>query len=158
TGTSSDFRDNWAFGYTPEFTVGVWIGNADGSPMEHVSGVTGAAPILHELFEHLHQRYGTTWYQQPTNVVECWIQRLTGKRLKEPDSSAIKEKFLAQNCPPFESPADYQMLLPSKRAVRLGSEYRDWITSGDNWLGGSVVVCEDVKALRIVFPAPGTTF
>ena len=27
TGTSSDFRDNWAFGYTPEFTVGVWVGN-----------------------------------------------------------------------------------------------------------------------------------
>ena len=33
TGTSSDFRDNWAFGYTPEFTVGVWVGNFDGSPM-----------------------------------------------------------------------------------------------------------------------------
>src|SRR5512137_1905905 len=38
TGTSSDFRDNWAFGYTPEFTVGVWVGNFDGSPMERVSG------------------------------------------------------------------------------------------------------------------------
>ena len=35
TGTSSDFRDNWAFGYTPEFTVGIWVGNFDGSPMKH---------------------------------------------------------------------------------------------------------------------------
>lgn len=49
TGTSSDFRDNWAFGYTPEFTVGVWVGNFDGSPMQNVSGVSGAAPILHSV-------------------------------------------------------------------------------------------------------------
>ena len=39
TGTSSNFRDNWAFGYTPELTVGVWVGNFDGSPMRNVSGL-----------------------------------------------------------------------------------------------------------------------
>lgn len=41
TGTSTDYRDNWAVGYTPEFTVAVWAGNFDGSPMRGVSGVTG---------------------------------------------------------------------------------------------------------------------
>ena len=81
TGTSSDFRDNWAFGYTPEFTVGVWVGNFDGSPMKHISGVTGAAPLLHEVVEHLHKQYGTTWYSVPTNIVECWVHPVTGKRL-----------------------------------------------------------------------------
>ena len=160
TGTSSDFRDNWAFGYTPEFTVGVWIGNADGSPMEHVSGVTGAAPILHELFDHLHGRYGTTWYAQPTNIVECWIQPVTGKRLAEstprPNSSAIKEKFLTQNLPPFEISDDYEMLSSSKQAVRLGGEYRDWFATGDNWLGDSAVLSETKSPLRILFPPPGT--
>src|SRR5207253_2712682 len=50
TGTSTDFRDNWAIGFTPEFTVGVWVGNFDGTPMERVSGVTGAAPVLHDVF------------------------------------------------------------------------------------------------------------
>ena len=111
TGTSSDFRDNWAFGYTPEFTVGVWVGNFDGSPMRHVSGVTGAAPLLHDVVEHLHEHYGTTWYSVPANVVECWIHPVTGKRLdpaatrRIPD--AVREKFLASNLPPLESPADY---------------------------------------------------
>jgi penicillin-binding protein 1C len=81
TGTSSDFRDNWAFGYTPEFTVGVWVGNFNGAPMRHVSGVTGAGPVLHALFEHLRERYGTTWYPTPANIVECAIHPLTGKRL-----------------------------------------------------------------------------
>jgi membrane peptidoglycan carboxypeptidase len=37
--------DNWTIGYTPNIAVGVWSGNADGSPMGNVLGVTGAAPI-----------------------------------------------------------------------------------------------------------------
>ncbi|MBI4769196.1 MAG: hypothetical protein HY784_01980 [Chloroflexi bacterium] len=46
TGTTNDFRDNWTVGYTPVLAVGVWVGNADNSPMaEGVSGLTGAAPI-----------------------------------------------------------------------------------------------------------------
>lgn len=49
TGTSSDYRDNWAVGYTPEFTVAVWVGNPDGAPMRGITGVTGAAPALHEI-------------------------------------------------------------------------------------------------------------
>jgi penicillin-binding protein 1C len=162
TGTSSDFRDNWAFGYTPEFTVGVWIGNADSSPMQNVSGVTGAAPILHDLFDYLHQRHGTTWYQQPTNVVECWINPITGKRLQEPNplwtGDAIKEKFIAQHLPPFECPEDYATNSPAARAVRLGSEYRDWFATGDNWLGDRAVLSETADSLRILFPPPGTTF
>jgi penicillin-binding protein 1C len=160
TGTSSDFRDNWAFGYTPEFTVGVWMGNADGSPMQNVSGVTGAAPILHELFEHLHQRYGTSWYSPPPNVVECWINPITGKRLREPEplwtSGVIKEKFLAQDLPAIESPEDYERLSAATRAVRLGSEYRDWFSSGDNWLGDRAVLSTTTGTLRILFPPPGT--
>ncbi len=154
TGTSSDFRDNWAFGYTPEFTVGIWVGNFDGTPMEHVSGITGAAPILHDLLEHLHQRYGTTWYAAPANVVECWVHPITGKRLSQAQppsgSEAIRERFLAANLPPLESST-----APS--AVLLGDEYRDWFASGDNWLGNRAVLAPGKKSLRILFPLPGTT-
>jgi penicillin-binding protein 1C len=46
TGTSKGFRDNYAVGFTPDFTVAVWVGNFDGSPMEGVSGVTGAGPLF----------------------------------------------------------------------------------------------------------------
>lgn len=42
TGTSTDFRDNWALSYHPDAVIGVWVGNADGSPMQDVSGVSGA--------------------------------------------------------------------------------------------------------------------
>ena len=51
TGTSKGFRDNWTVGYTREVTVAVWAGNFDGSPMEGVSGITGAAPIFRAVME-----------------------------------------------------------------------------------------------------------
>jgi penicillin-binding protein 1C len=59
TGTSKDMRDNWCIGFSARFTVGVWVGNFDGSPMWDVSGVTGAAPLWMEIVEHLQAGAGT---------------------------------------------------------------------------------------------------
>lgn len=49
TGTSSAYRDNWTIGYTREVTVGVWVGNFDRHELRNSSGVTGAAPIFHDV-------------------------------------------------------------------------------------------------------------
>jgi penicillin-binding protein 1C len=51
TGTSKGYRDNWTIGFTREVTVAVWVGNFDGSPMEGVSGITGAAPLFRAVME-----------------------------------------------------------------------------------------------------------
>jgi 1A family penicillin-binding protein len=45
TGTTTDTRDNWIVGYTPNLVTGVWVGNADNTPMVDVSGISGAGPI-----------------------------------------------------------------------------------------------------------------
>jgi penicillin-binding protein 1C len=163
TGTSSDFRDNWAFGYTPEFTVGVWVGNFDGSPMQQVSGVTGAGPILHDLFEHLHSRFGTTWYAIPPNIVECPVHPITGKRLKSNapfNDDFVLDKFVAGNLPPEASPSDYAVghdLNPNNpKPVPLGSEYAAWFATSDNGLGARAVLAPDNDSLRILSPLPGT--
>ena len=49
TGTSKAMRDNWCIGFTRRFTVGVWVGNAEGDPMRAVSGTSGAAPVWREV-------------------------------------------------------------------------------------------------------------
>ncbi len=49
TGTSQAYRDNWTVGYTRAVTVGVWVGNFDRAPLRNSSGVTGAAPIFHDV-------------------------------------------------------------------------------------------------------------
>jgi len=55
TGTSNDKRDNWTIGYTPSYLAAVWVGNNDNSPMNPYlsSGVTGAAPIWHDIMTEL---------------------------------------------------------------------------------------------------------
>jgi len=49
TGTSQAYHDNWTIGYTRDVTVGVWVGNFDRTPLRNSSGVTGAAPIFHDV-------------------------------------------------------------------------------------------------------------
>lgn len=51
TGTTNDIRDNWTLGYTPDLVTGVWIGNADYTPMVSSSGLSGAAPIWSQFME-----------------------------------------------------------------------------------------------------------
>jgi penicillin-binding protein 1C len=55
TGTSKDMRDNWCIGFSPRYTVAVWVGNFEGDSMRTVSGVTGAAPVWAELMDVLHR-------------------------------------------------------------------------------------------------------
>ncbi len=51
TGTTNDFRDNWTLGYTPDLVTGVWVGNADYTPMVGTTGLTGAAPIWSQYMQ-----------------------------------------------------------------------------------------------------------
>ncbi|MEA2755105.1 MAG: penicillin-binding protein, partial [Aliidongia sp.] len=53
TGTSYGFRDAWAIGYSPDWTIGVWTGRADGSPRPGAYGRNTAAPLLFSLFDLL---------------------------------------------------------------------------------------------------------
>jgi penicillin-binding protein 1C len=53
TGTSKDMKDNWCVGFNKDYTVGVWVGNADSSSMENVLGTTGAAPIWRSVVDYL---------------------------------------------------------------------------------------------------------
>lgn len=55
TGTSYGHRDAWAIGVSPEYTIGVWVGNADGEGRNELVGVQKAAPILFDLFNQLPQ-------------------------------------------------------------------------------------------------------
>ncbi len=66
TGTSKDMRDNWCVGFSRRYTVGVWVGNANGEPMWDVSGVTGAAPIWRAVLDQLHTDLrGPQWSVAP---------------------------------------------------------------------------------------------
>ncbi len=58
TGTSQDFHDNWVIGYTLDFTVGVWVGNFDRTPLTGATGVSGAGPVFNATMQAACQRLG----------------------------------------------------------------------------------------------------
>lgn len=94
TGTTSDWRDNWTIGYTPDRVVGVWVGNADGSPMQHVSGITGAGPIWHDVMRVAHRGLPPRSFARPPTIVEQPICAASGL-LPAPNCPATRlERFV----------------------------------------------------------------
>ncbi len=80
TGTSSDFRDTWTVGFTRDYTVATWVGNFTGSPMQRVSGVTGAAPLWNHIIRRLAQRTPPAPFAPPAGYVRRPICATTGHR------------------------------------------------------------------------------
>mgnify|MGYP002010078687 CR=1 FL=1 len=93
TGTSVGWRDNWAVGVTPTVTVGVWVGNFDGKPMNDVSGITGAAPILRRIVDAINTA-DLPLEDPPDGVVPVRICPLSGERVSEACPGGMTEMFL----------------------------------------------------------------
>ncbi len=108
TGTTNDFRDNWTMGYTPDLAVGVWVGNADNSPMVNSSGLTGAAPIWAQFMQYA-ENYLThgnpTPFNRPAGIVEYTICAVSGA---EPSKWCPKTRteIFAYDQPPLPASDD----------------------------------------------------
>src|SRR6185295_4001125 len=68
TGTSNEWRDSWAVGYTPDITIGVWVGNSDSTPMEEIAGSNGAGLIWRDLMISYHTGRPTTSFTRPGGI------------------------------------------------------------------------------------------
>ena len=66
TGTSSDYRDTWTVGATPEYTIAVWVGNFSGAPMRRIAGVTGAGPLWNRIMLHLYEHRDPPRFAPPS--------------------------------------------------------------------------------------------
>ncbi len=89
TGTSYGSRDAWAVGVTPQYVVGVWVGNADGSGIPDMTGARTVGPILFDLFDLLPH---TGWFELPSEgegvkmAVCCYSGHLAGHCCTEVDT------------------------------------------------------------------------
>ncbi len=96
TGTSKDMRDNWCVGFSDRYTVGVWVGNASGAPMQAVSGVSGAAPVWAALLKGLHLQVASRPPTAPSWVVKQHIQFI-GLTLPEPGRTEVFRRGTEQD-------------------------------------------------------------
>ena len=108
TGTTNDFRDNWTIGFTPDIAVGVWVGNADYTPMQNTSGLTGAAPIWADVIQYAVERYQggqPSVTGQPATVEYDVVCALSGTKPSEKCPSEKSELF-AVDQPPLSAEND----------------------------------------------------
>lgn len=102
TGTTNDYRDNWTIGYTPDLVVGTWVGNADYTPMEHTSGITGAAPIWSQFMQaavpYLTNNNPSN-FTRPEGIVDKIICSVSGTEPSEYCPSQRSEIFYKDQLP-----------------------------------------------------------
>ncbi len=159
TGTSRNYRDNWTLGFTPEFTVGVWAGNFDNTPMENVSGVTGAGPIFSDIFKQLHETFGTTWFEEPPNIVHAKIDPRTGHRLDETaplPRVSRDDVFISGTEPKLAVESDYE---PATGRAYIGQEYANWLGQGNLWATGLLCLRPEATLTgppQVISPKDGT--
>ena len=101
TGTTNDWRDNWTLGFTPELVTGVWVGNANNSEMEHISGVTGAGPLWHNFMERALAGKPVRDFTVPSGLVRVEVCDESGLLPTEycPPDHRHSEIFLAEQAP-----------------------------------------------------------
>jgi penicillin-binding protein 1C len=68
TGTSFGKRDGWAIGFNPNYTIGVWVGNFEGSGSPSLTGADAALPLLADLFNAIDYKSKIKWFKKPDDV------------------------------------------------------------------------------------------
>jgi penicillin-binding protein 1C len=158
TGTSSDFRDNWCIGYTPEFTIGVWAGNFENQPMKGISGIAGAAPVFHRAMLRLHRDHPPIWFTRPDGLVDVTIDCRNGKLVAAGSKTPSSRNDLAPSdrLPPVATATDYD---PTGKAL-LDPGFTAWFESPHNLRRGELALDPSpalLEPLKIITPANGIT-
>ncbi len=99
TGTTRNFRDNLTVGFTPEIVTGVWVGNADATTMENISGIDGAAPIWANFMEEALEFQPRTDFFVPPGLQNIELCSISGFLPTPECPNLISELLTAQQIP-----------------------------------------------------------
>lgn len=120
TGTTTDWHDNWTIGYTPSYTVGVWVGNNDNHPMREITGVVGAAPIWNQFFEEFLKGKSTEQFIRPEGIKEVEICAISGKLPDGFCPEKTSELFLEGTEPKEISKLHKKVLIDKRNGLLAG--------------------------------------
>lgn len=178
TGTTTDFRDNWVMGYTPNLVVGVWVGNADNTPMTDVTGVSGAGPIWNLFMRRVLAGQPEVAFTRPDGIVSQEVCALSGL-LPTPACPRRRVERFIEGTQPTETDNIYQTFTidrtsglladdttpPQDQVERvfavLPQEARDWANRNgipQPPIGAVVLRPDDSAGLRLLEPDPYTVF
>lgn len=118
TGTTNDYRDNWTMGFTPDIVTGVWVGNADNTPMINVSGLAGAGPIWHNFMERAHEGLPVRDFTRPPAIIEMEVCADSGT-IPSPVCPQRKKEIFFKDQPPLGPEHDIHQQIAIDRNTGL---------------------------------------
>jgi len=155
TGTSTGFRDTWAVGFTPNIAIGVWVGNADGAPMEGLAGVEGAGPIWRDAMMAASLSRSMGAFVRPAGIVDATVCAPTGL-LPGPDCASPMREIFSAGTVPTAREHYYFKDLDGRLSIDPPIEARDWARAAGLTLRSDGASASR-DALRITAPIAGTT-
>ncbi|MTC55141.1 Penicillin-binding protein 4 precursor [Providencia rustigianii] len=127
TGTSYGYRDAWAIGVNPRYTIGVWVGRPDATPVAGQLGFATAIPIMNQVNNMLLTRIYQSHEPLPkdakpasvSQAVICWPG---GTALLKDDSNCRQRRLswiLDSTIPPT--------LMARDQESSLGLRHKVWV-------------------------------
>ncbi len=151
TGTSQGYRDNWAVGFTSAVTVAAWVGNFDGSPMGHVSGISGAGPLFHAvMLAAMRGREARSLRMSDAQFERVEVCALSGERAGHDCHHTLVERMTHERAASLASCS-----MHARGVETLPAEYGAWAAAAARE-GRSAVRAS--PALHIDSPADGDAF
>ncbi|ENU1228251.1 peptidoglycan glycosyltransferase PbpC [Providencia rettgeri] len=132
TGTSYGYRDAWAIGVNPRYTIGVWVGRPDATPVAGQLGFATAIPIMNQINGMLLSKIYQSHEPLPKDVkpasvsqaVICWPG---GTSLLKDDNNCRQRRLswiLDNTIPPTLMARDQESLLGLRQKIWVNEKGR----------------------------------
>ena len=150
TGTSYGFRDAWAVGMTPEYTIGVWAGNADGHGVPGLTGARTAGPVMFDILALLPA--SNEWFEMPGSdrsslAKVCTLSGyLAGPQCPETEEMLLPSACLQSDPCPYHRNGEFVL-----------SPAMEWFYRPHHPEYTSATRSTGTQALEFIYPSSGTT-
>ena len=128
TGTSFRFCDNWTIGFTQDYTLGVWVGNFDHTPMMKVSGVSGAGPLFAKIMLQLYSKKEyPVKYNIPAGIQKVTVCPLSGQKPNDFCPVRIEEYLTTEDLAKYQKQSCDMHLQENNLVLSsVPIKYADW--------------------------------
>ncbi|MDU2354079.1 MAG: penicillin-binding transpeptidase domain-containing protein, partial [Anaerococcus sp.] len=131
TGTTDDYVDFWCMGYTPYYTVGIWMGSDDQSIRMNGTSIKRAAKMWNTVNNSILEDYDSSSFERPDSIVEMLVDTMSGKiptdlSRADPRGTVITEIFGPDNKPTKEDDAHVLLTVDSRNNLLASDVTPSW--------------------------------
>lgn len=107
TGTSENNVDFWSIGYSPYYTVGVWMGSDDQNIYQNDYSTTRAEVIWKNINDKILDGFEQAKFEEPDGIIHAKVDTISGKlptqaSYSDPRNTVKDEIFTKDNLPKKE--------------------------------------------------------